>query len=183
MTAGGGTLLITPTDWGTCADIAGVARVCHDRDLPLIVDDAWGAHLPFHPDLPAWGMDAGAGLVVTSVHKMGAPIEQISVFQLQHDRMNPDILFAREDLLGTASSSLLVYLTLDGWRRRMVEDGKELARRRARASPSRPPGRARHGGHRSHGPRGRRPGNGVRPRSSCPDDGCSRPGHHRLPGQ
>jgi hypothetical protein len=84
-------LLITPTDWGTCADIAGVARVCHDRDLPLIVDDAWGAHLPFQPDPPAWGMDAGAGLVVTSVHKMGATIEQSSVFHLHHDRMNPDI--------------------------------------------------------------------------------------------
>jgi arginine decarboxylase len=62
-----GMLLITPTDWGTCADIAGVAEVCHAAGVPLIVDEAWGAHLPFHPDLPAWGMDAGADLVVTSI--------------------------------------------------------------------------------------------------------------------
>jgi arginine/lysine/ornithine decarboxylase len=121
-----GMLLITPTDWGTCADIAGVAEICHERDLPLIVDEAWGAHLPFHPDLPAWGMDAGADLVVTSVHKMGGAIEQSSVFHLQHDRVNPDVLSAREDLLGTTSSSALVYLTLDGWRRQMVERGDEL---------------------------------------------------------
>jgi arginine decarboxylase len=40
-----GMLLITPTDWGTCADIKGVAEVCHERDVPLI-DEAWGAHLP-----------------------------------------------------------------------------------------------------------------------------------------
>jgi arginine/lysine/ornithine decarboxylase len=121
-----GMLLITPTDWGTCADIAGVAAVCHERDIPLIVDEAWGAHLPFHPDLPAWGMDAGADLVVTSVHKMGGAIEQSSVFQLQGKRVNPDVLSAREDLLGTTSSSALVYLTLDGWRRQMVEHGEEL---------------------------------------------------------
>ena len=121
-----GMLLITPTDWGTCADIAGVAEICHERDLPLIVDEAWGAHLPFHPDLPAWGMDAGADLVVTSVHKMGGAIEQSSVFHPQHDRVNPDVLSAREDLLGTTSSSALVYLTLDGWRRQMVERGDEL---------------------------------------------------------
>jgi arginine/lysine/ornithine decarboxylase len=121
-----GMLLITPTDWGTCADIAGVARVCHERDVPLIVDEAWGAHLPFHDGLPAWGMDAGADLVVTSVHKMGGAIEQSSVFHLQHDRVNPDVLSAREDLLGTTSSSSLVYLTLDGWRRQMVERGEEL---------------------------------------------------------
>jgi arginine/lysine/ornithine decarboxylase len=119
-------LLITPTDWGTCADIAGVAAVCHERDIPLIVDEAWGAHLPFHPDLPAWGMDAGADVVVTSVHKMGGAVEQSSVFHLQGERVDPDVLKQREDLLGTTSSSALVYLTLDGWRRQMVEHGEEL---------------------------------------------------------
>ncbi|MEU6369621.1 ornithine decarboxylase [Streptomyces sp. NPDC046931] len=121
-----GMLLITPTDWGTCADIRGVARVCHDFDVPLIVDEAWGAHLPFHPALPAWGMDAEADLVVTSVHKMGGAIEQSSVFHLQYDRVSPDVLKQREDLLGTTSASSLVYATLDGWRRQMVERGHEL---------------------------------------------------------
>src|SRR4051812_36634689 len=121
-----GMLLITPTDWGTCADIAGVAEVCHAAGVPLIVDEAWGAHLPFHPDLPAWGMDAGADLVVTSVHKMGGAIEQSSVFHLQGDLVDPSVLKQREDLLGTTSSSALVYLTLDGWRRQMVEQGEQL---------------------------------------------------------
>ncbi|GHE53188.1 ornithine decarboxylase [Streptomyces longispororuber] len=121
-----GMLLITPTDWGSCADIAGVARVCHDHDVPLIVDEAWGAHLPFHSALPAWGMDADADLVVTSVHKMGGAIEQSSVFHLRGDRVCPDVLKQREDLLGTTSSSSLVYATLDGWRRQMVEQGHEL---------------------------------------------------------
>ncbi len=84
-----GMLLVTPTDWGSCADIRGVAQVCHERDVPLIVDEAWGAHLPFHPGLPAWGMDAEADLVVTSVHKMGGAVEQSSVFHLQGDRVSP----------------------------------------------------------------------------------------------
>ncbi|MGW7255090.1 aminotransferase class I/II-fold pyridoxal phosphate-dependent enzyme [Streptomyces sp. NPDC054834] len=121
-----GMLLITPTDWGTCADIQGVARVCHEFDVPLIVDEAWGAHLPFHPRLPAWGMDAEADLVVTSVHKMGGAIEQSSVFHLQYDRVSPEVLKQREDLLGTTSASTLVFATLDGWRRQMVEQGHEL---------------------------------------------------------
>src|SRR3954465_14116821 len=121
-----GMLLITPTDWGTCADIAGVAAVCHEYDVPLIVDEAWGAHLPFPPDLPAWGMDAGADVVVTSVHKMGSAVEQSSVFHLKGDRVDPSVLKAREALLGTTSSSSLVYETLDGWRRHMVESGKEV---------------------------------------------------------
>ena len=121
-----GMLLITPTDWGSCADIGGVARVCHEHDVPLIVDEAWGAHLPFHEELPAWGMYADADLVVTSVHKMGGAIEQSSVFHLQGDRVDPTVLKQREDLLGTTSASSLVFATLDGWRRQMVEHGAEL---------------------------------------------------------
>jgi arginine decarboxylase len=121
-----GMLLVTPTDWGTCADIRAVADACHEAGVPLIVDEAWGAHLPFHPDLPAWGMNAGADLVVTSVHKMGGAIEQSSVFHLQGDLVSAEVLKQREDLLGTTSSSSLVYLTLDGWRRQMAEHGREL---------------------------------------------------------
>ncbi|WP_028798082.1 aminotransferase class I/II-fold pyridoxal phosphate-dependent enzyme [Streptomyces purpureus] len=130
-----GMLLITPTDWGTCADIGAVARTCHDFDVTLVVDEAWGAHLPFHPDLPAWGMDHEADLVVTSVHKMGGAVEQSSVFHLQYDRVSPEVLKQREDLLATTSASSLVYATLDGWRRQMAQHGHELldtAIRRAR---------------------------------------------------
>lgn len=53
-----GALIVSPTPYGTCADIAALADICHRRRKPLIVDEAWGAHLPFHEDLPTWAMDA-----------------------------------------------------------------------------------------------------------------------------
>ena len=121
-----GALVTSPTPYGTCADIAAIARVCHDRDKPLIVDEAWGAHLPFHPDLPAWAMDAGADICVTSVHKMGSGLEQGSVFHLRGNRITADVLKQRADLLATTSASVLIYAGLDGWRRQMVEQGREL---------------------------------------------------------
>lgn len=121
-----GMLLVTPTDYGTCGDIAAIAEVCHEFGKTLIVDEAWGAHLPFHPDLPPWAMDAGADVCVTSVHKSGSAVEQSSVFHLQGGRVDPAVLKAREDLLGTTSASSLVYATLDGWRRQMVQNGREL---------------------------------------------------------
>ncbi|MEU8841989.1 ornithine decarboxylase [Streptomyces roseus] len=121
-----GALVTTPTPYGTCSDLAAIAEVCHERSRPLIVDEAWGAHLPFHPDLPTWAMDAGADICVTSVHKMGSGLEQSSVFHLQGDLIKPEVLRSREDLLGTTSPSVLVYAALDGWRRQMVEQGKAL---------------------------------------------------------
>lgn len=121
-----GALVTTPTPYGTCSDLTAIADVCHRRSKPLVVDEAWGAHLPFHPDLPTWAMDAGADVCVTSVHKMGSGLEQSSVFHLQGDLVKPEVLKSREDLLGTTSPSVLVYAALDGWRRQMVEHGRSL---------------------------------------------------------
>jgi arginine decarboxylase len=121
-----GALIISPTPYSTCADLAGIASVCHDRGKPLIVDEAWGAHLPFHPDLPTWAMDAGADVCVVSVHKMGAGFEQGSVFHVQGDLVDPAHLSACADLLMTTSPNVLLYSAMDGWRRQMVQHGAEL---------------------------------------------------------
>lgn len=121
-----GALIVSPSPYGTCADIAGIAEVCHSRGKPLIVDEAWGAHLPFHEDLPTWAMDAGADVCVVSVHKMGAGFEQGSVFHVQGDLVDAKHLSACADLLMTTSPNVMVYAALDGWRRQMVEHGHEL---------------------------------------------------------
>src|SRR3954454_9187589 len=59
-----GALIVSPTPYGTCADMEAIAGICHQRGKPLIVDEAWGAHLPFHEELPAWAMNAGADVCV-----------------------------------------------------------------------------------------------------------------------
>lgn len=121
-----GALIVSPTPYGTCADIAAIADLCHSRGKPLIVDEAWGAHLPFHEDLPTWAMDAGADVCVVSVHKMGAGFEQGSVFHVQGDLVDRDLLSACADMLMTTSPNVMVYAALDGWRRQMVEQGHSL---------------------------------------------------------
>jgi len=121
-----GALIVSPSPYGTCADIEGIADVCHRRGKPLIVDEAWGAHLPFHPDLPTWAMDAGADVCVVSVHKMGGGFEQGSVFHHQGDLVEWAHLSACADLLMTTSPSVPIYAALDGWRHQMVDEGRTL---------------------------------------------------------
>ncbi|WP_280354103.1 aminotransferase class I/II-fold pyridoxal phosphate-dependent enzyme [Nocardia otitidiscaviarum] len=121
-----GAIIVSPSPYGTCADIAGIAEICHERGKPLIVDEAWGAHLPFHPELPTWAMDAGADICVVSVHKMGAGFEQGSVFHVQGDLVDRGRLTLCADLLMTTSPNVLLYAAMDGWRRQMAEHGQEL---------------------------------------------------------
>jgi hypothetical protein len=47
-------LVVSPTPYGTCADLEAIVEICHRRVKPLIVDEAWDALLPFHPDTPPW---------------------------------------------------------------------------------------------------------------------------------
>jgi arginine/lysine/ornithine decarboxylase len=119
-------LIVSPTPYGTCADLSAIAEICHRRGRPLIVDEAWGAHLPFHPELPTWAMDAGADVCVVSVHKMGAGFEQGSVFHVRGDLVDPSHIAACADLLMTTSPNVLLYAALDGWRRQMVQSGRGL---------------------------------------------------------
>jgi arginine/lysine/ornithine decarboxylase len=119
-------MVVSPSPYGTCADLAAIARVCHARGKPLIVDEAWGAHLPFHPDLPTWAMNAGADVCLVSVHKMGAGFEQGSVFHVQGDLVDPSHLSACADLLMTTSPNVMIYAAMDGWRRQMVQQGEQL---------------------------------------------------------
>src|SRR5437763_2728292 len=64
-------MVFGPSYYGTSADIRGLADICHERDLPLVTDDAWGLDykLSGHPDLPEGALAQGSDLAIGSVHK------------------------------------------------------------------------------------------------------------------
>jgi arginine decarboxylase len=119
-------LMITPTEYGTGADVEGIASICHARRIPLLVDEAWGAHFPFHPGLPTAAIQAGADLAVQSLHKADGGLCQASLILLGGDLVDPVDLRLRLDLITTTSPSALLYGSIDGFRHRMVAEGREL---------------------------------------------------------
>jgi arginine decarboxylase len=119
-------LMITPTEYGTGADVRGIAKICHDRGIPLLVDEAWGAHFPFHPGLPTAAVQAGADLAIQSLHKAAGGLCQASLILLGGDLVDPVDLRLRLDLITTTSPSALLYGSIDGFRRRMVKEGRQL---------------------------------------------------------
>jgi arginine/lysine/ornithine decarboxylase len=65
----GAILLTSPTYEGMSSDILGIAERAHLREIPLIVDQAHGAHFGFHPSFPENAVDQGADIVIHSLHK------------------------------------------------------------------------------------------------------------------
>lgn len=112
-------LISTPTVYGTGADVRGVAEICHRHGVPLLVDEASAAHFPFHPDLPTPAIQAGADVAVQSLH------EAVSIILVSGDLVDPAALRQRLELITTSSLALL-FGPVDGFRRRMVFEGRRL---------------------------------------------------------
>jgi glycine/serine hydroxymethyltransferase len=64
-----------------------LADVCHSHHIPLIVDEAHGAHLAFHTDFPATSLSQGADLVIQSTHKMLSGLTQSAMLHAQGQRV------------------------------------------------------------------------------------------------
>ena len=78
-------LLTSPTYDGAVSDIRSIARICHAHRVPLIVDEAHGAHLGFHPYFPESALKLGADVVIQSFHKTLPSLTQTAVLHVGRD--------------------------------------------------------------------------------------------------
>jgi arginine decarboxylase len=122
-----GALVVSPTYFGACADVAELAAICHERGVPLVVDEAWGAHLHFSDELPQSALQAGADLVISSTHKIIGSLTQSAMIHLgKMSLIDGQVVDRVVTLLESTSPSSLLSLSLDAARRMAAVNGKEL---------------------------------------------------------
>jgi arginine decarboxylase len=120
-------MVVSPTYFGACADLAALAEVAHSRGVPLAVDEAWGAHLRFHPELPPDALSCGADLVLSSTHKIVGSLTQSAMLHLGHgDRLDAAVVDRCVSLVESTSPSALLSGSLDAARRQAAVHGTEL---------------------------------------------------------
>jgi arginine decarboxylase len=122
-----GATVVSPTYFGAVADVAGLVEVAHAHGVPLIVDEAWGAHLAFHEDLPAPALSLGADLVVSSTHKVVGSLTQSAMIHLGHgDLIEEGVVDRCVTLIESTSPNSLLFASLDAARRSAATRGREL---------------------------------------------------------
>lgn len=119
-------LIINPTYYGVATDIKKIADIVHKYDIPLIVDEAHGPHLHFHPELPISAVDAGADMCTQSTHKIIGAMTQMSLLHVNSDRIDINRVKQILSLLHTTSPSYPLMASLDCARRQIATQGKEL---------------------------------------------------------
>jgi lysine decarboxylase len=120
-------MVISPTYFGAVADVAGLAEVAHARDVPLVVDEAWGAHMSFSDRLPDSAMSLGADAVLSSIHKIMGSITQSAIVHVSGSgRIDEAVLDRAVTLIETTSPNGPMTASLDATRRLAVTRGEEL---------------------------------------------------------
>lgn len=62
-------VLTSPTYEGVVSDISAISKILHEKNIPLVVDEAHGAHLGFSEYFPKGSVKSGADCVIHSTHK------------------------------------------------------------------------------------------------------------------
>ncbi len=119
-------LIINPTYYGIATDIEAITAIVHSYGIPLIVDEAHGAHLPFNDRLPVAAMDAGADMSAQSTHKIVGSLAQSSMLQVKNGLVNINRVRTTMSLLQTTSPSYILLASLDTARMQMATEGKLL---------------------------------------------------------
>jgi lysine decarboxylase len=150
--------IVSPTYYGFVTNVAECAEVAHRAGVPLVVDQSWGPHFGFHPDLPEGALGRGADAMLTSTHKIVGSLTQSAMLHVADTgRVDVAAVGRALRLLRTTSPSSLLFASLDAARRQLAVHGEALLHDTLAGHPRDAREDGHVAGHRRRGPGARRP--------------------------
>ena len=120
-----GVVITSPTYEGICSEVREIAELVHKYGLPLIVDEAHGAHLGFYEEYPESAVQAGADIVIQSVHKTLPSPTQTALLHCKEGYINIGKLRSYLAIYQTSSPSYVLMTGIDEAVALMKREGKE----------------------------------------------------------
>lgn len=119
-------LITSPTYDGIVSDIKRIAEIAHEHKIPLIVDEAHGAHFHFSEYFPVSAAELGADIVIHSLHKTLPSMTQTSLLHLCSDRVSRELLTRFLGIYQTSSPSYVLMASMDACLYKLREDGEKM---------------------------------------------------------
>ena len=120
-------VITSPTYEGVISDISGIAGVCRSQGVPLLVDEAHGAHLDVVDGFSGGAVKAGADIVIQSLHKTLSCLTQTAVAHVR-ERFDEPFMHAL-DIFETSSPSYLLMASADECITELQENSKIISGR------------------------------------------------------
>ena len=121
-------LITSPTYEGVVSDIRAIADVAHEYGIPLIVDEAHGAHLEYADrchSFPKSALECGADIVIQSLHKTLPCFTQTAILHIKGDRVDQDRVARYLSMFQTSSPSYLFMAGIQRCIRYMDSTGRD----------------------------------------------------------
>ncbi|NLL80336.1 MAG: hypothetical protein GX234_11245 [Clostridiales bacterium] len=120
--------LTSPTYDGMMSDIREIVKVSHSKNIPVIVDEAHGAHLPLFPEYDT-AVACGADFVIQSIHKTLPAPTQTALLHVNGSLADIEKTERYLRIFQTSSPSYILMSGMDECFRLLSKDGRELAKR------------------------------------------------------
>lgn len=118
-------ILTSPTYEGVVSDIRGIAEAVHAAGIPLIVDEAHGAHLPFGEKFPESAITQGADVVIQSLHKTLPSLTQTAILHVCGELVNSGRMEEYLRIYQTSSPSYVLMSSIDTCISYMADEGRQ----------------------------------------------------------
>lgn len=106
-------IIVSPTYDGVVSDVESIAATAHEKGVPLIVDEAHGAHFGFHPYFPENSNTKGADIVIHSLHKTLPSLTQTALLHMNGKLVDRGKVRDYLHMLQTSSPSYVLMASID----------------------------------------------------------------------
>jgi arginine/lysine/ornithine decarboxylase len=121
-------VVTSPTYYGIVQQIKKLAAIVHRRGIPLIVDEAHGAHFGFHPELPNRAISQGADISIQSTHKLLPSLTMSSMLHMKNHLVDVESIDMYLRMVQSSSPSYLLMASLDLTRRFMMMEHDKITK-------------------------------------------------------
>lgn len=119
-------MIVSPTYDGVLSDVEKIAQIVHKRGIPLIVDEAHGAHFGFHPYFPENSNVKGADIVIHSVHKTLPSLTQTALIHINGEIVDREKVRKYLHMLQSSSPSYILMASIDRCMELLESEGDTL---------------------------------------------------------
>lgn len=120
-----GVVITSPTYDGIVSDIRKIAETVHKYQIPLIVDEAHGAHFVLSEKAPESAVECGADVVINSVHKTLPAMTQTALLHVQGNYINRENLKKYLQIYQSSSPSYILMASIDSCMDFILKQGHE----------------------------------------------------------
>ena len=119
-------VIVSPTYEGVVSDIEAIAEIVHKYKIPLIVDEAHGAHFGFHSYFPQNANTRGADVVIHSLHKTLPSLTQTALLHMNGKLVDRDSVRRYLHMLQSSSPSYILMASIDECIRLVDEEREKV---------------------------------------------------------